>query len=125
MNINSNCPFCKGQLTIKQTKESKKYFCENKTCQLNGSVRFKMFTRDDKITHLNFIIEEFMVSISYLDNTTGIASIKQEELFMDGIMISYATRASESEVIISEAPEIKFGELDKLYKKIKLWMTFL
>lgn len=121
MNIFTNCPFCNAELTIKETRESKRHFCENALCKINGSFRFKMFTRDNDITHLTFLIEEFMVTISYLNNTTSICKIFQGTLKES---FTFLARASESEVIISEAPEIKFGELDKLAKKIRLWMTF-
>lgn len=126
MKILSNCPFCNMPLIVQQTKESHKRLCQNPPCHINGAIRFKMFTRGDNVTHVSFMLEGFLVSISYLDNSTSIARYTIEQLDMTnkvGIVTSakYLVRASESEIIINEAPELEFGQIDKLVKKLQTW----
>lgn len=137
MKIFDNCPFCNELLTKQSTrgdgkilKNSFKYFCQNEVCKIVGSVRFKMFTENDHITHLHFLLENYMVDISYLNNTTGIGKYKKEFVSEHSLdsneykQIFYLSRDGESEIVINESPEISFKDMDKLLKKIKTWTTF-
>ncbi len=128
MKILPNCPFCSKPLIVQQTKEAHKRFCQNPPCQVNGSVRFKMFTRGDDVTHVSFMAEGFLVSISYLDNSTSIARYKEEQMQMqinpgNKSTVRYMIRDSESEIIINEAPELELGRMDLVVKKVRLWST--
>lgn len=117
-----DCPFCCAVLTRQDTNESSKYICKNLSCLAASATRFKTFVRNDKVTHLHFLLGGFNIDISYLNNTTSIS--KYQECLSKKYLVPYITMASESEVIINESPEISFDNLDDLLNKIKTWVTF-
>lgn len=125
MNLLEFCPFCHDPLiSSHELHESSPitWFCNKKDCRAAGEPRIKIITiSNGLVREVHFLTDKYQVKIYFFAKKTFICPYWVSSASLTHGFPMFVT---ETPIIIDEAPEIDFSNINDLNNKIKTWVTF-